>query len=71
MDDSYGGGSYGTPNLSLLQVVYVYNYNGVSGDNFDVYPMRVTNEGNTTLPLLYGYIVSVSSSATAPTWAPE
>ena len=71
MYDSFGGGSYGTPNLSLLQVVYVYNYNGISGDNFDVYPKRVTNEGNGTLPLIYGWVVSVSSSATAPVWAPE
>ena len=71
MDDSFSGGAYGSPNLNLLQVVYVYNYNGVSGDNFDVYPTRVTTEGNATLPMFYGYIVSVSSSATAPTWAPE
>jgi hypothetical protein len=49
--------------LAFLQVAYVYNYNGISGDNFAVYPTRVTTYGTNTMPLINGYVAAIPSGA--------
>lgn len=66
MDDEFGGGAYGSPNLNLLQVALVYNYNGISGDNFEVFPSRVTNVGTGTMPLMWKYVVALPADAIPP-----
>ncbi len=50
-----------TNTYGLLQVALVYNYNGISGDDFQVYPTYVTTYGTATMPLIYGYITSIDT----------
>jgi hypothetical protein len=64
-EENSDGAALGTPNLGLLQVAIVTNYNGVAGDNFDVYPTRMTTYGTATMPLILGYVASSSSGGTA------
>src|SRR5207253_3491979 len=41
--------SLGTSNFGIPQYVYVYNYNGISGDNFEVYYKQNSDRKSTRL----------------------
>jgi PKD repeat protein len=53
--------SLGTSNFSIPQYVYVTNYNGISGDNFEIYYKQSAPAGAVPMALILGMV-----SATPP-----
>jgi PKD repeat protein len=51
--------SLGTSNFGVPQYVYVYNYNGVVGDNFQVFYSNNHPAGTTTRQYIGGYVLKV------------
>ena len=50
--------SLGTSNFGIPQYVYVYNYNGISGDNFEVF-YKQNSPTTTTMQYIDGYIQTI------------
>jgi PKD repeat protein len=63
---NYAGssGSYGAANYSIPDQVYVVNFNGVAGDDFEVYYSQSAPAGTTANSLCYGALVGPIGSLT-------
>jgi hypothetical protein len=67
---NYAGssGTYGAPNYAIPDQVYVVNFNGVAGDDFEVYYSQSAPAGATANSLCYGALVgSIGSLSLSPT----